>query len=568
MRFFLCLSGVAIVAIASDATPTVHSVGAIPIRAQGRGEADFFGFKNGDLVGAILFQKAWISANPTEVCIVVVDGANVDAAVNGRRLLRGTALYSKEGRVYAHSEGYGNVLIEALVPADLSKGDIARYSETLSAALRGKGRREQVSSRGYAGDIDAICAEFNTVDAVFPGAGGRLAAAMADIGKDMGDQARGQARWMVFDWCIWHCFYNPEVGVLAEKIPSNPLTKRPYVCGQGAEMVECAVFAGDWRKAFPKENARMVVVVGPGNRAMAVNPKAFTAYTDKGLVGIFSTELGSCALDGVTADVFDKNEALCEAYAKLLAARKDSTQSIPSALLGDSPALVARRAMNRLLEHNNNTNFTPNRDHQQVISTFSAPYVFSYNATDKSARLLGRRTPSEALPNRLIAGIVNAKRFIAKNPEAKVVIVSALENGHKIRSYALASSAGKIAVLTDNLDLSVDVPDIKTSLTETQPSALFMAVRHLSIPNRGAAAKSIPTNVSFADPRALITTVSKALTDAGVPFETLSTSTEVWPDGSMRKFAIPSLTFVLCGHNYTFSADESCQESDGVLFRD
>jgi hypothetical protein len=90
---------------------------------------------------------------------------------------------------------------------------------------------------------------------------------------------------LVYDWDGVHYVYWPGVGTEGHKIPTNPVTGRPYLCVKDNGLMESVYFIATYLKSHPDEKAVMVASDDPS-----------AAYTSKGQLCFFSPSLNHFAV--------------------------------------------------------------------------------------------------------------------------------------------------------------------------------------------------------------------------------------------------------------------------------
>jgi len=180
-----------------------------------------------------------------------------------------------------------------------------------------------------------------------PDRAGLLPVARSLIDPGAGLEGAGKAKpvdAVVFDWEGQHYMYNPDLGTYALPLPTNPLTRQPYLCIKNGDLFESINFCATYPKVHPGEKAALLAPPG--------GPYA-AAYTQGGTLHLFSPFLGRTLIPEDLHIQVEDTASLARLHALLVgrerqqrAARGQTTNpnSIPGGLPGDDADMQMRRA--------------------------------------------------------------------------------------------------------------------------------------------------------------------------------------------------------------------------------
>jgi hypothetical protein len=199
-------------------------------------------------------------------------------------------------------------------------------------------------------------------------------------------------------------------------------------------------------------------------------------------------------------------------------------------------------------------------------------YYPKYNVTDYIIRF-----PSEpASKNRIIEGIRIVETRRKQFPEETAIMVPYVLKGHKLKASILWSDHGKIFAYNHDTNGVVEVnysaigdlqhPDKYKALGVAADKAI-QSVKKVNIGYIVQQSLNKP-DALYDESNFNVENMAAVLETVGVKTAFLPQTKERFPDGTLREYPKPSLTFNWGGANYTYGPDFACVMTSGTVIRD
>jgi hypothetical protein len=561
-------------------------------------EGDSLRLRNGSLLESIHFRNAWLKEHPDEDAIIVPK----ETARDGQIHVAATCAYTKRGAVLVHGPDGGAVSLPGARP------EILNEPVRLAAACRGIGGDIGHDEDGEAeAQIARACAALSDRDVMglFPVAVSKLASRVSAPG---GATVREDADWLVFDWNGGHYGYHPDVGVIRQPVPVDPLTSRPYLGVALGDLVESVIFCAEYRKAHPDEKAALLFFPRDPRRGENTGGTAAAAFTRKGSLYFHSVFFGDIDLTEngrafVPMDLADParlyrayESYLWRRFADACKAKGIATPDprslhrggreiadilgtrIPAELAGDTPDLQVRRAFQRAqalgLSSEVGMEARPDEPGARETCLVLCWNVSEYVYAPSRGGHYGVETDTTALPNRLIDGVLFASRRRRDHPDEKALAIPYRESGSdKWKAVTVYSKGSEVWLHNPETG---ETPFPAYSPRDLENPAKFKSIRTdgnkliknaaiLGIKKKSAKLNELPIDRE-ADTGALEpSAVCAQMQEAGIPCRILGNARERDAAGTFRDYPSPALTFEWWGVTYTYGPEHYCTASNGFV---